>query len=424
MIKDTSSQDVAVAPVNLLKKRLLMGLAAAGALSLVAWFSAPELSRFYRADYTVSKEDLRFAAVVRGDLQRDLAVQGRVVAAVSPTLFAASNGTVSLTVKAGDTVVKGQVLAVIDSPELNNLYRQELSRQQELDVEVGRQQIQTKAALLDNAQRTELANVDLEVAKTKSDRAEASIKNALISKEKYEEDRVLLKKAKLQYSHALQNEALQKEQLAFELQAQKLQLNRQQLVVDDLKRQIDALSLRSPLNGVIGAVNIKEKEAVAKNQSLISVVDLTAFEIEVNIPESYADDLGVGLMTEISFNGEQHLGELTAISPEVINGQVAGRVKFSNQTPQGLRQNQRVSARVLIESRDNVLKVRRGAFIESGGGRLAYLVTDNSAVKTAIQVGAKSIGEVEIVSGLKEGDQIIISSFSEYTDKQQLFISQ
>lgn len=424
MIKDTSGQDVVIKPVNKAKKRVAVGILSAMLLGGAAWFAAPGFSSLYSSDFTVSQEQLRFAQVVRGDLQRDLAVQGKVVAAVSPTLFASYDGTVTLNVKAGDQVSEGQVLATIDSPELKARFEQEMSRQQELKVEVGRQEIETKAALLDNRQRTELASVDLEVATTKSQRAEASIKNSLISKERYEEDQVLLKKAQLQFTHAQQNEKLQKEKLEFELAAKQLQLERQQYVVNDLQRQIQALDLRSPLNGVIGAVNIREKEAVSKNQSLISVVDLTAFEIEVSIPESYADDLGVGLATEISFNGQNHLGELTAISPEVINGQVAGRVRFSDATPEGLRQNQRVNARVLIESRENVLKVRRGAFVESGGGLVAYVVNDKSAMRTPIQVGAKSIGEVEIISGLTEGDRIIISSFTEYADKQRLFIAQ
>lgn len=424
MIKDTSGQDVVVKQGNRTKKRLVMGLLGAAVLGSTAWFAAPGFSSLYAADYTVSEEQLRFAKVIRGDLQRDLAVQGRVVAAVSPTLFAPSEGAVTLSVKAGDQVTKGQLLATIESPELKTRYDQELARQQEIQVELGRQEIETKAALLDNRQRTELASVDLEVAKTKSQRAEVSIKSSLISKEQYEEDQVLLKKAMLQHDHAQQNEQLQKEKLEFELAAKKLQLERQQYVVNDLKRQRDALNLLSPLDGVVGAVNIREKEAVTKNQSLISVVDLTAFEIEVTIPETYADDLGVGLLTEISFNGEMHMGELTAISPEVINGQVAGRVRFKQFTPQGLRQNQRVNARVLIESRKNVLKVRRGSFVESGGGRVAYVVNEKSALRKPIQVGARSIGEVEIISGLNEGDRIIISSSQEYADKQRLYIAQ
>ena len=424
MIKDTSSQDVQVKSIHPMRKRLVPIAMTLATLMLFAWWMAPSLSSFFNSQFTVSTQQLRFATVQRGDLQRDLAVQGKVVAAVSPTLFASSNGTVSLFVKAGDTVNENQVLAEIDSPELSNLFDQESAREQELTLEVGRHKIETKAALLDNKQRTEMALVDLEAAKTTNARAQVSIETDLISKEEFSQYQVQLKKAKLQYNHAKENEALQKEQLEFELTVKQLQLERQQFVVSDLNRQIEALKLRSPLNGVIGAVNVKQKQAVNKNESLISVVDLTAFEIEVAIPESYADDLGVGLLTEVSFNGETYMGELTAISPEVIEGQVAGRVRFNEQTPGGLRQNQRISARVLIESRQNVLKVRRGAFIESGGGRVAYVVQDKSAVRSAIEIGAKSMGEVEIVSGLNEGDQIIISSSAEYGGNDQLYIAQ
>ena len=82
--------------------------------------------------------------------------------------------------------------------------------------------------------------------------------------------------------------------------------------------------------------------------------------------------------------------------------------------PQGLRQNQRVSARIVLESRDNVLKVPRGAFLDSGGGRVAYVVRDDIATRAQIQPGASSISEVEIVSGLAEGDAIIISNLGEF----------
>ena len=424
MIKDTSAQDIQVAKPGANKAKWLK-IGAAGAVLLGGlWFAAPGMSSFYGSDMTVSEQDLRTAVVTRGDLLRDLSVQGRVVAAVSPTLYAPSAGRATLHIQAGDTVTKGQLLAEIESPELQSRYDQELSTEQELQLEVGRQEIQTKATLLDNRQRTELAEVDLEVAESDNNRAEVSIKSSLISQEQYEQEVVKLKKAKLQHRHAEQNEQLQKEQLEFELAAKKQQLQRQQLVVAELKRQIEQLHLRSPLDGVIGAVNINNKDAVAANQGLISVVDLTAFEVEVSIPQNYADDLGPGLLAELNLNGQNHPGKLTAISPEVINGQVAGRVKFEGDMPQGLRQNQRISARVMIESRQNVLKVQRGAFVETGGGRVAYRVSDKNAQRIAVRLGAYSINEIEVLDGLKEGDRIITSSLSDFDDKNQLFIAQ
>jgi HlyD family secretion protein len=102
------------------------------------------------------------------------------------------------------------------------------------------------------------------------------------------------------------------------------------------------------------------------------------------------------------------------VSPEVRQGQVTGRLRFSGDIPQGMRQNQRVSARIVLESRDNVLKVARGPFLDSGGGRLAYIVQDDIAVRAKIKTGSTSISEVEILEGLSPGDQIIVSNLGEF----------
>ena len=102
------------------------------------------------------------------------------------------------------------------------------------------------------------------------------------------------------------------------------------------------------------------------------------------------------------------------MSPEVRSGQVTGRLRFSGEVPQGLRQNQRLSTRIVLESRDDVLKVQRGAFLDSGGGRVAYVVQDDIAVRRPIRSGATSVNEVEILEGLEPGDRIIISNLGEF----------
>jgi len=422
-MKDTSGQDVVLTPKNKTKQRLMIASVTVLLTVTAATFAAPKFNNLFSSDMAISAEQLRFGVVSRGDLQRDIAVQGQVVSANSPTLYSPSAGNVSLHVKAGDRVTKGQLLLQIDSPLLANRLDQERASLEELKLGVERQQIFNKTTLLNNQQSIELAAVNLELQSKNMSRANQSMKHQVISREEFEQNEAELKKTKLAYSHAKQGFDLQVESLAFELKTKKLQLERQQYVVDDLNRQIRELTLLSPLDGIIGLVNIREKDLVAINSALITVVDLSDFEVEVNIPENYADDLGVGLITEISFNGQVHQGELTAISPEVNNGQVVGRMRFTNGSPSGLRQNQRVNARVLIETRKNVLKLRRGQFVESGGGKIAYLVTENNATKTKITVGVRSLGEVEITSGLKEGDRVVISSIDAFNSNQSVFIS-
>lgn len=422
-MRSTSGQDRVIAKTSIPYRKTLVGAALAIMIIVSLVYAWPNLTRLFNADQTISETQLRFAKVQIGDLQRDVSVQGKVIAANSPTLFAPTSGIVSLQVKAGDTVQVGQVLASIYSPELTNLLSQEESTYDQLAIEVGRHKIQIKSSLLNNQQAIELALVNLDASKVEKNRAELSIKDSLISQRELEEKVAAFKRADLSYRHALQNHQLQKESMEFDLKSKQSQLERQEFVITDLRRQVNNLSITSPTGGIIGSVNIREKDTVALNAPLLTIIDLSIFEVEVKIPENYADDLGIGLKTEINFNGQTHMGEVTAISPEVFEGQVVGRIRFAQADLAGLRQNQRVTARVLIESKENILKVKRGAFVESGGGRIAYVVNNQSATKRKIQLGARSIGEVEVLSGLEQGDEIIISSISQFNDSELISIT-
>ena len=422
-MRGTSGQDRVIEKNALPYRKTILGVASFLFMAVAMFYTWPNLTRLLSADQTISQAQLRFAKVQLGDLQRDVSVQGKVIAANSPTLFAPSSGIVSLQIKAGNKVQEGQVLASIYSPELTNMLSQEESTYDQVAIEVGRHRIQIKSSLLNNQQAIELALVNLEASKVEKNRAELSIQDSLISQRELEEKVATFKRADLAYRHALQNHQLQKESMEFDLKSKQSQLERQKLVVTDLRRQVANLFIISPTDGIIGSVNIREKDTVTLNAPLLTIIDLSVFEVEIKIPENYADDLGIGLKTEINFNGQTHMGEVTSISPEVFEGQVVGRIRFTQVDLVGLRQNQRVTARVLIESKENVLKVKRGAFVESGGGRIAYVVNNQRATRRSIQLGARSLGEVEVLSGLEQGDEIIISSISQFNASELISIT-
>ena len=97
------------------------------------------------------------------------------------------------------------------------------------------------------------------------------------------------------------------------------------------------------------------------------------------------------------------------------------RLRFKDGQPPGLRQNQRLSARILLDTRRNVLMVDRGPFLEQGGGS-AYVMDGDSAVKRPIRTGASSLGAVEILDGVKEGDRIVVSGSDLFGDAQRVTI--
>jgi HlyD family secretion protein len=117
----------------------------------------------------------------------------------------------------------------------------------------------------------------------------------------------------------------------------------------------------------------------------------------------------------VQYNAEEFRGELVSLSPEVVNNEVVGRIRFVGDAPPGLRQNQRVTVRVMMDELIDVLKLQRGAFTDSGGGRNAFVLTGNGlAQRQEIRLGARSAAEVEILSGLVEGQEVIISSIAEF----------
>src|SRR5271155_3933719 len=124
MLRDTSAQDRVIEPQSPFKRHrkiIIAVLALALALVILAVF----LMRYSGAGVSVDRARVAIASVERGSFVRDIAADGQVVAAVSPTLYANALGTVNLRVHAGDAVTKGQVLAVVDSPDLTAKLSQE-----------------------------------------------------------------------------------------------------------------------------------------------------------------------------------------------------------------------------------------------------------------------------------------------------------
>jgi len=182
--------------------------------------------------------------------------------------------------------------------------------------------------------------------------------------------------------------------------------------------------VRAPVDGVIGTLNVADRTVVAANTAIMTVVDLSRLEVELEIPETYADDLGLGMNVEVNVGTTQATGKLSAISPEVVRNQVLARVRFDgNKQPVGLRQNQRLTARVLIEEKPDVLMLPRGSFVEQEGGRAAYVMDGSVAVRRPIQMGATSVSAVEIVSGLKVGDRVVIAGTDTFENAERVSIN-
>jgi HlyD family secretion protein len=388
-------------------------------IGAIAW---PSYRRLASVDRTVDASRMQVAPVTLGTLVRDAAADGRIVSANAPTLFAATAGIVALQVKAGDPVTQGQVLATIDSPELRSRFAQEQSSLQSLDVALGRARIAARQSDTRNASTIELAEVKLQSANRNLERARQTFEQGLLNKVDYEraQDDVQLAAVELKTARAARG--LERETAEFEIQTQQLARARQASLADEVARQVGRLSIVAPFDGLIGSISVQDRDAVNANQAVLTVVNLDAYEIEFSLPENEAAEAGPGTPVRVLYEGREYDGKVTAISPSVRDSLVQGRAAFAGATPSTLRQNQRVSLRLLFETKARTLTLPRGAFLQSGGGRMAYVVRDGVATRTAITTGARSLSHVEIVDGLKAGDDVIVSDTSEFTGAERVLL--
>ncbi|MCK5379451.1 MAG: HlyD family efflux transporter periplasmic adaptor subunit, partial [Acidobacteria bacterium] len=162
--------------------------------------------------------------------------------------------------------------------------------------------------------------------------------------------------------------------------------------------------------------------AVDTNDPLVTVVDLSAYEVEIAIAETYSSEINPGTEAVVSKDGVEYPAQVLSIAPEVEGSRVKTRVIFSGATPDGLKQNQRVIVRLIFETKLDVLKVARGPFLEDGAGRIAYVINDGMAVKRPITTGITSLSDVEIISGLEENERIVISDIARFEDAENVLL--
>jgi HlyD family secretion protein len=421
MIQDTSGQDRVLAKPAISRpwrRRLTaaaVGLVVIGGLGYVVhgWLGSPK---------SIDRSRIRTAKVERGTLVRDVVADGRVVAANSPTLYAIAAGTVDFHVRPGDKVVHGQVLATIASPELQSRLTQEQATLAGLDANVGRAGLDIEHGRANANKLIAEADVDRQTAQREVDVDRELYGKGVIASLELKRAEDLLAKADIVVKHAKIEAGLATKELEFDLGTKKQSLDRQQAVVAELQRQVAALEVSSPVDGQVGQLLVAQRATVAANTPVVSVVDLGAFELEIRVPDSFARDLAIGMAAEIREGTQTFPGKVRSVSPEVVDGNVATRLEFGDKRPAGLRQNQRLTARILIEERPNVLKVSRGSFVDTGGGNFAYFVDNGVAERRPITTGAISLDAVEIMSGAQVGDEIVVQGADSFKDATRVRI--
>ncbi len=407
-IRSTAGQDSATsAPPPWYRRGRIQALLSVVALAMLA--AAWLIHGWLLSGNVVSLSNLELATVKRGSFVQDVSASGTVIAAVSPTLVATAAGTVHYRVHPGDRVERGQILAEVDSPELENEYQRQLATLKSMNAALEQEQVGLREQLINSQQQANLAAVRMNAQLRDLQRAQAAWRVHVISERRYEAAYDAFSVARLDFENARDDAHLEHQQILLSLRRRTLARDAQALRVAELKARADALTVRSPVTGLVAQTLQPDQSYVAENAPLVRVVDLKALAIRFQVAESLANGIVPGVPADITLGGQTVRGVVTDIAPDVVDGWVTGRAHFKGPAPPGLRQNEQASVRIILGQKNDVLIMDRGAYIDPQT-RFAYLVHGTEAFRVPVTFGAASTSQIEILRGLTAGDTVVISN--------------
>jgi RND family efflux transporter MFP subunit len=216
---------------------------------------------------------------------------------------------------------------------------------------------------------------------------------------------------------------IEKQRLVNSSEVLKAQLQAKQAEVEEFRAlaqlkqsQLDRLRVRAGIDGVLQEQTLKIGQFVTPGTTLAKVVQPQRLKAELKIAETQAKDIQIGQPASVDTHNGVIPGHVVRIDPSVVNGTVTVDVTLDAKLPQGARPDLSVDGTIDLEKMDNVLYVGRPAFgqEQSTVGMFKLEPDGNNAVRAQVKLGRSSVNTVEILQGLKEGDQVILSDMSRW----------
>src|SRR5574337_134368 len=368
--------DMANPTLKLRKRRRLRFTAAAVTVLVVAL--AVLLLRLGPALPRADRSSLWIDTVQRGDMLREVRATGTLVPRTSRWLAAATAAQVEqILVWPGTAVQPGTVLMKLSNPEVQDSLRNAKAVARHLIPLVRYEQEQIALAQLKNRMQIEQERVNA-------------------------------------FGGSMQAQ----------LDAVKARLLQQQSNLQLRQRQADALDVKAGIAGVLQEVAVQEGAQVAAGANLARVARTDVLIARLLVPEVQAKDVAMGMPVNVDTHNGTVSGKVTRIDPAVRDGSVQVDVTLTGALPPGARPDLSVDGRIRIALLRNVLSVGRPALAKADGDISLFRLdkSGDTATRVPVRIGAASVDRVQILHGLKEGDQVILSDTSQWDKHDQIKI--
>lgn len=383
------------------------------------------LSRLKPAAITVDRGSVLLDTVKQGSFQREIRGVGTLVPVKILVVAANVEGrVVNRYVLPGAPMEPGTVMFDLANPKLQQDLFEAESQLKGAEAELANLKAQCDGLLFQQQSATAQVRSDYEQAVVQNQADQQLSQNGLLAA-------INVRKSTVAAEQLHSRLDLETKRIESNKQTAKAQLAAQEAKIDQLKglvrlrkQQLSELQVRSSIQGVLQSVDVEIGTYVTAGAVLARVSDPTTLKAQIRIAETQAKDILFNQKAIIDTRNGTIPGHVIRIDPGVKDGAVTVDVALDAPLPSGARPDLSVDGVVRLENVTNVLYTGRVADAQPDATvSLFRLGPDGvTADRVPVKLGRISVNEVEIVSGLKEGDQIVLSDTSTWHDRPQIRI--
>lgn len=391
-----------------------------GAIGGVAVVGIALLISFMRS--SVNSKDLVFSEVDNGTIEVSVSASGKVVPAFEEIINSPINTRiVEVYSRGGDSVDVGTPILKLDLQSTETEYKKLLDEEQMKRYQLEQLKVNNNTYLSDLAMK-------VKVSAMKLNRMEVELRNERYldslgsgTTDKVRQAELAYNTGKLELEQLRQQYVNEKEVKAADLKVKELEFNIFTKSLAEMKRTLDDAQIRSPRKAILTYINNQVGAQVAEGSQVAIISDLSHFKVEGEIADTYGDRVAAGGRAIVKIGNEKLEGTVSSVTPLSKNGVIAFTVQLTEDNNKRLRSGLKTDVYVMNAVKEGVMRLANASYYV-GRGEYELFVQNgkDEIVKRKVQLGDSNFEFVEVVSGLKPGDRVVVSDMSNYKNKNKL----
>lgn len=372
---------------------------------------------------SLKRKDLNISTVDKGVIEVSVSASGKVIPAFEEIINSPINSRIVEAYKrGGDSVDVGTPILKLDLQSAETEYNKQLDEEQMKSLQLEQQRVT-------NHNKLSEMEMNLKVSRMELDRKAVELRNEryLDSLGAGTTDKV--RQVELDYNVSIlklkEDEQKYKNEQALaeaDLKVKELELNIFRKSLAETRRTLEDAQIRSPRKAILTYVNNEIGSQIGQGAKVAIVSDLSHFKIEGEIADTYGDRIAAGSKAVIKIGSEKLDGTVSDVTPLSKNGVISFTVQLEEDNHKRLRSGLKTDVYVMNAVKDDVLRIANSSYYVGKGEYELFVVNGNQLLKRKVQLGDSNFEYVEVVSGLQEGDQVIVSDMNAYKDKNKLKI--